>query len=345
MLRWWRRVRPEQAQALALDRQGRLREAIAAWTDLNLREPDAATEKRILALRHDAARTPPSAKPVDRWPPEFADPYPEVSGRPPECSARELTTPLVGGAVHHHGCLLVRGLLTAESAAELVATVDAALAARDAATSRKPRADETRYYAHDPAYDATGTQAFVERAWCEQLGGLLVADSPRGLFQLLASLRAAGVPRLIEEYFNEPPEIAVEKCVFRRVEGSRAPAWHQDGSFLGEGVRALNVWIALTRCGGQTDCPGLEIVPRRVNHLVARGGDNAISEIEVSPELARAGLGAAPVAPLFEAGDALIFDELFLHQTMPGGTRTRYAAEVWVFAPSHLPPRYVTLAF
>lgn len=27
-------------------------------------------------------------------------------------------------------------------------------------------------------------------------------------------------------------------------------AWHQDGSFLGPTTRAMNVWVALTACGG-----------------------------------------------------------------------------------------------
>ena len=30
--------------------------------------------------------------------------------------------------------------------------------------------------------------------------------------------------------------------------------WHQDGAFLGKGIRALNVWVALTDCG--VDAPG-----------------------------------------------------------------------------------------
>ena len=40
--------------------------------------------------------------------------------------------------------------------------------------------------------------------------------------------------------------------------------------------------------------------------------------------------------PVFEAGDALLFDHLFLHRTAvdPGMTRDRYAVEAWFLAPS-----------
>lgn len=40
--------------------------------------------------------------------------------------------------------------------------------------------------------------------------------------------------------------------------------------------------------------------------------------------------------PIFEPGDALIFDHLNLHRTAidPGMTRDRYAIEAWFLAPS-----------
>jgi hypothetical protein len=43
--------------------------------------------------------------------------------------------------------------------------------------------------------------------------------------------------------------------------------------------------------------------------------------------------------PVFEAGDALLFDHLFLHRTgtRPEMTKTRYATETWFFAPSAYP--------
>jgi hypothetical protein len=50
--------------------------------------------------------------------------------------------------------------------------------------------------------------------------------------------------------------------------------------------------------------------------------------------------------PRFEAGDALLFDERFLHKTgvSRGMTRPRHAVEAWFFAPSRFPETYQVLA-
>ena len=51
--------------------------------------------------------------------------------------------------------------------------------------------------------------------------------------------------------------------------------------------------------------------------------------------------------PIFEPGDVMLFDELFLHSTAadPGMTETRYAIETWFFGPSAFPDEYTPLAF
>ena len=50
-------------------------------------------------------------------------------------------------------------------------------------------------------------------------------------------------------------------------------AWHQDGAFMGD-VRALNLWLSLSRCGDES--PGLDIVPRRLDQMVATTTDEAL---------------------------------------------------------------------
>ena len=52
------------------------------------------------------------------------------------------------------------------------------------------------------------------------------------------------------------------------------------------------------------------------------------------------------VRPAFEAGDALLFDELLLHSTAadPSMTATRYAIESWFFGGSAFPGEYAPLA-
>ena len=50
--------------------------------------------------------------------------------------------------------------------------------------------------------------------------------------------------------------------------------------------------------------------------------------------------------PIFEPGDVLLFDELFLHATAtsPEMDRPRYAVECWFFGPSAYPEGYAPLA-
>ncbi len=83
---------------------------------------------------------------------------------------------------------------------------------------------------------------------------------------------------------------------------------------MGE-VRSLNLWLALSRCGDVA--PGLDIVPRRLDEFVGhRRPTRRCSRYQVSQRKAEEAAGDTPIVrPVFEPGDALFFDELFLHQT------------------------------
>src|SRR3954471_5617233 len=99
------------------------RAEVAALTAENRRRRDAAIDERLVQVRHDAFAEL-DATPLAVWPPAFDDPFPDVEGRPPEVSPAELTPAILGGAIHHHGCLLVRGLFSADRAATLVDDTD-----------------------------------------------------------------------------------------------------------------------------------------------------------------------------------------------------------------------------
>jgi hypothetical protein len=136
----------------------------------------------------------------------------------------------------------------------------------------------------------------------------------------------------------------VQKCTLRKAEPSVTGAWHQDGAFMGD-VRSLNVWLSLSRCGDVA--PGLDLVPRRLDHLVPTGGEGTIIADQVSPLTAAEAAGELGIVrPVFEPGDVLLFDELFLHQTAsdPAMRNPRFAIESWFFAPSAFPKTYVPLA-
>jgi hypothetical protein len=104
------------------------------------------------------------------------------------------------------------------------------------------------------------------------------------------------------------------------------------------------VWVALSPCG--VDAPSLDVVARRLDHIVTPGVDGAVFDWSVSDTSAERAAGSRPIIrPVFEPGDAILFDEMNLHRTGagPGLTLPRYAAEMWFFAPSAYPVEQVPL--
>jgi hypothetical protein len=176
------------------------------------------------------------------------------------------------------------------------------------------------------------------RQWIWDQGSVWAVDSPRGLFDLTEILRGIGLIDVIAEYLGEWPALSVKKCTLRKVPADTGTNWHQDGAFLGEAIRTLNVWIALSPCGD--DSPSLDVVPRRLDRIVETGTEGALFDWSVGEPVADRLLeGRPPVRPRFAAGDAMLFDELFLHRTgvSPGMARDRYTVESWFFAPSSYP--------
>jgi len=315
-------------------------------TAQNLRTRDASIDARLVRLRHDAfaeLRSTPRAV----WPPVHRDPFPDIRDRPPEISPVELTASILGGAIQHHGCLLVRNLLSVELATRLIDDTDRAFLARDDSLAGAPCSQTTPWYApFEPGPDSPALTEH-QRKWVHDCGALWAADSPATMFDIIEGFASARIPELVSEYLGEPAALSVNKCTVRRVRPNAAGAWHQDGSFLGRDVRTVNVWVALSECGTDTNAPGLGIAPRRLDHVLPTNLDGAFSHIGVGKAgLTEALQGARPYRPTFGAGDALLFDELFLHCTggTIGMTRDRYALEAWLFTPSNFPSMYVPMA-
>jgi hypothetical protein len=180
------------------------------------------------------------------------------------------------------------------------------------------------------------------RPWIKDGGGVLATDSPMLTYEMLELFGSADLRSLVGGYLGEPPLLSVHKTTLRKAEPSVAGAWHQDGAFMGD-VRALNLWLSLSRCGDEA--PGLDIVPRRVDHLVIEHG--AMLDRDVTRRRAEeAAQGVGILRPIFEPGDALFFDELFLHQTGsdPAMPKPRYAIESWFFGGSAFPADYAPVA-
>ncbi|MBV8998319.1 MAG: hypothetical protein JO304_04620, partial [Solirubrobacterales bacterium] len=193
----------------------------------------------------------------------------------------------------------------------------------------------------DPRYEASLEDT---RPWVKEGGGLLAADSPKLCFEMLELFEAAGIPELVRSYLGESPLISVHKTTLRKAEPVVGGGWHQDGAFMGD-VRALNLWLSLSRCGDES--PGLDIVPRRLDELVSSGGDDVFLSYQVSDAAAAEAAGEKGILrPVFEPGDALLFDDMFLHKTAsdPAMPKARFAIENWFFGGSAFPVEYAPLA-
>jgi hypothetical protein len=331
------------ADAARLARGGHGVEAIRQLTEANRAQRDPALEERLVTLRHEVFASL-HRQPVEALPAEVVAAEPEEPFTATDPG--DLTVTTLRRGLAHHGCVLVRGLIPPDRAEALAQGVDRALEAFDTCAAGSGHTAESPWYV--PFSPPAGNyRVGGRRGWVRASGGLWTADSPRMLFELMDLLDDAGIGALVEEYLGERPALSANKCTLRRVPVDTNTNWHQDGAFLGREVRTLNLWLALSPCG--VDAPGLDIVPRRFDDILPTGTEGALFAWSVSPTLASevAGGPDAVLSPEFSAGDALLFDHLFLHRTgvMPGMTRERWAIESWFFAPSTYPDGQIPLVY
>jgi Phytanoyl-CoA dioxygenase (PhyH) len=324
---------------------GRPLEAIETLRLANRDSPSAAVERRLAQVRYAAFDQLERRSAFDRWPVRL----PEVDTRGaaclPEVTRAELDAETVRRNILTHGGLWVRGLLDEKQVAAFVAGIDKALRVRDEGPGARPAAhDDQSWFAALPlpAEEARS----LGRNWVAGSGGVLAVDSPRLLFQLFETFEEVGLRQVVADYLGERPVLSANKCTLRRVPLTASADWHQDGAFLGRGIRALNIWTALSDCG--VDAPGMDLLPRRLDHIVATGTGGAIFDWAVGPAVVEQLAADAPVVrPEFRAGDAVLFDDLYLHRTAvePTMTRPRYAIESWFFAPTSYPTGQVPLVW
>jgi hypothetical protein len=335
-------VRAALETADALMGEGRGPEAIEALNSVNRLQRDSEVERRLIRIRHDAFEQIERRRPP-QWPPSVSDDVP--SGCPPEVTPEVLNVDVFTSSILKAGSLLVRGLIPPATVDLLVEGIDRAFAAYDAA-------EHGSHLCTDAAWFEEFQPAPHQQKWTPSVrkfvrsgGGVFAADSPAVFFDLLEAVDKAGITALVAEYLGEQPALSVKKTTLRRAtrESSNA-SWHQDGAFMGTDIRTVNLWLALSQCGD--DAPGLDILPRRLGHLVETGTEGAIFDWAASTaKVEEAGQGVKVCRPIFQAGDALLFDHLFMHRTgadsdMP---RDRHGVEMWFFAPSLYPANEIPL--
>jgi hypothetical protein len=325
-----------------------LREELASLAGA-ARSGDCDAARRALHLRHLIGLAQLEGPAEDAG---FVEPAAAPSGPDglPEVPASELTAEVVRGAILDRGGLLVRNLVPEKPAVRIAELIDRALDAREALT----RGDESECGRFE-RFEADPRWTLEERPYVEGHGGLWTVDSPFASAEVCGLFNELGLVDLAREYLREQPLLSVQKSTLRKVDPNSevirhimgqgaGGGWHQDGKFLGP-VKALNVWISLSRCGDVA--PGMDLVPRRLEQFVATGTEGAPASWAVSPDVAADAAGdRGIVRPIFNPGDVLLFDEMFLHSTATeeGMPNPRFAVETWFFASSAFPQEYAPIA-
>ena len=339
------------AEALAaagkLAGDGRFLEAVDLLTEANRRERDARIELPLVRLRNAAYAE------LDRSPAE--SPWPDDAPLPrtgdealPSIGPGELTPEAVRDSILRYGCAFVPGLIGSRDVDLLVEGIDRAFEGCDQQAARGWSRETA---GDDPAADMATAPWYVRfegvdgleikgetRKFVREGGGVWTVESPRMMFEFLEVLERAGLRPLIADYLGERPALTLKKSTLRRTSPMPFADWHQDGAFLGDGIRTINLWLSLSHCGD--DAPGLDLLPRRLDRIVETGSGGAAFPWSVGPgTVEEAAEGVPVIRPRFAPGDALLFDQMFLHRTATDETMTRerYAIETWCFAPSVYP--------
>lgn len=366
------RERSVVEQSADLRSEGRLAEAVDLLAEAARAERDPEVEIRLAELRvlagaAEVASPGPAREP---WPPRYADPFPDVVGSIPEIHVGDLTAEVMGGAVAHHGSVIIRGLLDPAAAAKAVEVIEQARAHQQARNVTPPafgppttEEQKALAAAADAALPPVSDDPIEREAWYRPVqaepvsqnginrkmvatqGGVWMGESPAGSAHFLEVLREKGVIDAVAGHFGERPLISLQKSTLRRSHPiHKIVAWHQDGSFLSPDVRTMNIWVAFSPCGGDLPSPGLEILPRRIDEVLSV--DGALTPHSI-PEATIADLKEqmATVLPVFQPGDAIMFDEKLVHRTHLAASmdQIRYALECWFFAPSHHTGNYTPL--
>lgn len=317
--------------------QGDLIRAVDLLASVDRRRTSSELEVMLVDLRHAAAAL---VVPRERapWPPTYADPFVGLVGQLPVVEAREFDVEVLGGAVQHHGCLVVRGLFNED---QISSTIHAIRSAEEQRVAPVSESSTDRWYRPFPKASKFDQSL---RQMVARSGGTWLADSPASCALILEHLAAAGAIDAIAAHFGDRPLFSLQKSTLRHSEPIyNFAGWHQDGSFLGPEVRAMNVWVALTACGGDLRTPGIELVPKRIDKILPTDGGLGPASISDASILRAAG-DTPPIHPEFAPGDAMLFDERFLHRThlTTDMEVDRYALECWLFAPGHSLDKYLS---
>jgi len=254
------------------------------------------------------------------------------SDKIPVVSYSGLNYRLLVDAMSNHGTLVIKGGFNPSEVAALKQGVIDARAARE---SDGGAGDGRRHYSALLSGQNQGRSHMIKDS-------VYLPEAPAMLTDFLSVLYDGKFKPLIRKYLLGAASFSVEKSVLRIAEPDDSDkwdfAWHQDGAFLGENIRSLNMWVALSDCG--VDAPSLDIITNRYSEILPTGTDRAFDSWALGPELVASEIEKNGYEHLIvEAGDVVFFDHLNVHRTgmLKGMTQDRYAIECWFFSEFGFP--------
>ncbi|NQX88609.1 MAG: phytanoyl-CoA dioxygenase family protein [Halioglobus sp.] len=314
------------------------------------RYDDQRLAERLVELRIQAYDSLQWPKPHDQWPPDHDGRFDGLTGFP-EIKAHDLDVGNLKAGILGRGGLIVRGLMSADWIAPMRVNIDRILQARMNAANEVSGKEDSAWY-HRSASVVGGPTQFRGGERYSNIGSVWSVDSPPTAFKLIEFYREVGLPALLHDYFDEDAVLSVRKWVVRCAapNNGASSGWHQDGYFLGDAnaIRTVNLWIALTDCGGDAAAPGLEIIAGGERTIYETGTCGAPFDWTVGQGIIDDIAVTNPVqCPRFNAGDALFFDHFNLHRTGFGvdHSQNRYAVETWFFAGSTAPRKQQPVFF
>ncbi len=270
--------------------------------------------------------TPPPAPPP--WPASVPDLFP--GEKIPEIVRRELIAERLRSAITHHGSLIIRGFASPTQVTRSVTNIERAFAAYDAIAAEQPAPDLDGWFAPF-AHDRVSNRPLKRDAGHDARGRLSPGDV-RADRHVRGSRRRPAHARLLRRASGVARGGSGASGVSRtmrtpatgiRTAHSWAPASGRSTSGWGSRTAATPRRESTSSVAGST----ASWRPGRAARTSRGASANAVAQA--------VGLGSI-VRPIFDAGDAMIFDHLCLHRTAidPGMTVDRHAIEAWFLAPS-----------
>lgn len=332
-------------QALAA---GNFHRAIDLLSTANRQARNPDIEQRLVEIRVRAAQQ--LSWPEVAWSAHYNDRFGSLRGFP-EIGRAELDSGVLRDGMLGKGGLIVRGLMDEDLAREMRENIARAFISRKLLAEGLPRDGEAQWYvrsgavAGDPVkFEPPGAEKYTDN------GSIWAVDSPPNAFRLIEFYRELGLPGILHDYFGEDGLLSVRKWVLRCIPPNNGAqsGWHQDGRFLGDNLRTVNLWIALSDCGHDAPAPGLDLVADNSRTIYETGTQGADFDWTVGQGLVDTiGRKFPVVRPRFKVGDAVFFDHFNLHRTGFGehDRENRYAVESWFFAASTAPAKQRPLVF